>query len=268
MAYVIMFLFFGIFCFFAYHAWMYRNPWRLYLVFGPKGSGKTTLITKLAFKYNKKGYKVYSSTWVPGVYYFDPADIGNIRFDQKSVVFCDEAGILFDNRDFKNFTKEKRNFFKYQRQYRVIMYLFSQAFDVDKKIRDLTDYLYIMDTFANCISIARRIRKKPKIVPSPTDGSDTIGERLQFAPLWAWPFGGCHITWIPHWVQYFKSFDPPELPEGSFTYVEPVEVEDVLHRGIHAFERLGGSCRDRLKALPFFPESCDIQDGETGEKSF
>ena len=36
--------------------WM--NPYKLYLVFGKKGSGKSTYLVKLACKYLKKGWYV------------------------------------------------------------------------------------------------------------------------------------------------------------------------------------------------------------------
>lgn len=38
----------------AYHMIKYRNPYKLYMVFGKKGSGKTTMMTKTALKYLKK----------------------------------------------------------------------------------------------------------------------------------------------------------------------------------------------------------------------
>lgn len=242
---------FLIFLYVVYNCIKFRNPYRLFLVFGPKGSGKTTLITKLTFKYLKKGRKVYSSVWVPGVYYFDADKVGSISFDPNSVIFCDEAGIIFDNRDFKNFSKSKRDFFKFQRQYRLTIYLFSQAFDVDKKVRDLTDYLYIIKNYFNCISVAKRIRKTPKVVQSQTDGSDTIGEKLEFSPIYTWPFGGAIFTWIPHWVKFFKSFDPPELPEGQFIYVEAIENDNILSRTL---SRIGGACG----SCPSLSKAADI----------
>ena len=48
-----------IFLFITFHVIVYRNPYKLYMVFGKKGSGKTTLMTKLAIQYQKKGWDVY-----------------------------------------------------------------------------------------------------------------------------------------------------------------------------------------------------------------
>ena len=55
----IMVLLFCVFMFFAYHAFKYRNPYKLYMCFGRKGSGKTTLMTKLGLQYQKKGWNVF-----------------------------------------------------------------------------------------------------------------------------------------------------------------------------------------------------------------
>lgn len=195
----------------------YRNPYRLYMVFGKKGSGKTTLITKLTFKHLKKGWKVYSTVPTPGAYLFDAKDIGKIMFDSDSVVFLDEGGILFDNRNFKAFREDTRNWFKYQRHYRVKVYVFSQAFDIDVKLRNLTDYMYLTNCYFNVISVARRVQRKIVIVHPNAQGESRIADDLDFTPWFFAPFGGLIITWIPAWIKYFDSFEAPELEPGSFT---------------------------------------------------
>lgn len=209
---------------FSYFAFMflivygskYRNPYRLYMVFGKKGSGKTTLITKLAFKHLKRGWKVYSTVPTPGAYLFDAKDIGKIMFDCDSVVFCDEGGILFDNRNFKAFREDTRNWFKYQRHYRVKVYVFSQAFDIDVKLRNLTDFMYLTNCYFNVISVARRVQRKIVIVHPNAQGESRIADDMEFTPWFLAPFGGLIITWIPNWIKYFDSFDAPELEPGSF----------------------------------------------------
>lgn len=37
----------------------YLNPYKLYVIFGPKGVGKSTLLQKLAAYYIKRGFNVY-----------------------------------------------------------------------------------------------------------------------------------------------------------------------------------------------------------------
>lgn len=205
----------------------YRNPYRFYMVFGKKGSGKSTLIAKLCYKHLKKGWIVYSTMPVPGAYLFDPKDIGKISFKQNSVVFIDEAGMIFDNRDFKNFRNDTRDWFKLQRHYRVKVYVFSQAFDIDVKLRNLTDYMYLTNCYFNTIAIARRVSRKIVIVHASAQGESRIADDMDFNSILLAPFGGLFITWIPTWIKYFDSFDAPELPEGEFIKCEfPVDFEE------------------------------------------
>ena len=58
----------------------YLNPYKLYMVFGKKGSGKSTLMTRLALDHLGKGWRVYCTEPinVPGVRLFDVSDIGKL----------------------------------------------------------------------------------------------------------------------------------------------------------------------------------------------
>ena len=163
--YIFIFLV-GVFLIFfiAYHVVKYRNPYKLFMVFGKKGAGKSTLMCKLALKYSKKGRPVYCNVPIPGTYYFNVDQIGCKGFPENSVVMIDEVGMIWDNRNFKSFREDVRDYFKLQRHYRHTVYLFSQSFDVDKKLRDLTDNMYLIRNFFNCFTIARRITKTITIV--------------------------------------------------------------------------------------------------------
>lgn len=196
-------------------SWQYRNPYKLYMVFGKKGSGKTTLMNKLAIRYRKRGWKVYSDREVPGCYLFDINDFGKVCFPPDSLILVDEVGLVWDNRNFKSFPEHVKRYFKYQRQYRNVVYLFSQSFDVDKKIRDLTDHLYIVSNVLNIFSVARRVTKKITIVHADrsAQGESKIVDDYNIdSILWAF-FGSVEVTYIPKYVKYFKSFDPPALPD-------------------------------------------------------
>ena len=221
-----------ILAFFVYHILKYRNPYKLYMLFGKKGSGKTTFIVKMAIKYMRQGRTVYSTVPVPGAYGFNPQDLGKLMFEPNSVVFFDEAGILFDNRDFKNFSKDKVEYLKLMRHYGVTIYMFSQAFDIDKKIRDLTDYCYLVTNWFNCISVARKINRRITIVHADKGGTGEshLADDMDFTPWFTIPFGGAIFTWIPAWTKYFNSFDAPELPKKDFIYYDP--REDLYHVSI------------------------------------
>lgn len=208
----------------------YRNGFTLNMFIGKKGAGKTTLITKLTFKYLKRGWKVYSNVEVPGAFIYDPAKIGQLDFDQNSIVFCDEIGMIFDNREFAKFDNAKRDWFKLQRHYKVKFYAFSQAWDIDKKIRALTDNIYLIDSYFNCISVARKVRRKLTIVHPDGASESRIADDLEFTPWWQAPFGGLMITWLPSWMMFFNSFDAPNLELKEFEYYPLPDNFDVNHK--------------------------------------
>lgn len=123
----------------------YSNPYTLTMIFGKKGSGKTTTMTKLAHQAQRRGQAVYSNIPLPGCFLISDEDIGFKQIPPNSVLLVDEVGMIWDNRQFKNFKPEVRDWFKLQRHYRVKVYLFSQTFDIDKKLRDLTDDMYLIE---------------------------------------------------------------------------------------------------------------------------
>lgn len=202
----------------GYHMIKYANPYKLYMVFGKKGSGKTTLMTKLALKYQKKGFRVYCNVEIPGCYLFDIEDFGLVHFPERSLILIDEVNLIWDNRDFKNFPKHIQKYFRLQRHYRHTVYLFSQTFDVDKKIRDLCDHLYLVQNFMNCFSVARRVTKHITIVHADksAQGESKIVDDYKIDPIWLAAFGSVRFTYIPKYAKYFKSFDPPQLTQKEF----------------------------------------------------
>ena len=199
----------------------YLNPYKLIFIFGKKGSGKTTTLTKIALDNIRKGFKVYSTIEIPGTYLFDIRELGIKTFDPKSVVLCDEIGMVWDARDFSKFPKYVRDFFKYQRQYKLKVYLFSQTFDVDKKIRDLTDEMYLLTNVARVFSVQRRILKKICIKDAP-DGTSSLSEDYKFDSIL---LGGIKITFIPRYVAFFKSYDPKQLAYIDGKYLDMNELQ-------------------------------------------
>lgn len=113
------------------------NPYKLYVIIGNKGTGKTAYMTSLAYKYSKKGYNIYTNYGI-----FNPLKFKYWLEDYppKSVLFIDEIGLVHDNRGFKSFPEECTEFYKYQRKNELIIYVSSQDVDFDKKIRKVADY--------------------------------------------------------------------------------------------------------------------------------
>lgn len=201
----------------------YLNPYKLIMVFGKKGCGKSTTIAKLSLRYRKKGWTVYSTEDTPGTYKIDPSQIGYVQLQPHSVLFVDEVGMIWDNRQFKNFRPEVRDFFKLQRHYKVKVYLFSQTFDIDKKIRDLTDEMYLLHNVFRVFSYGKRISKNIVLNKSTADSPSKIDEDLVFDNiLWFWA-GSRTITFIPKYAKMFDSYKIKDLARYDFEQV-PVYV--------------------------------------------
>jgi hypothetical protein len=190
------------------------------MIFGKKGSGKTTLLTKLSIQHRLKGWNVYSNVHVPFAYKIDDGDVGFKQIPPESVLLIDEVGMIWDNRDFKSFKKEVRDWFKLQRHYRVKVYLFSQAFDIDKKLRDLTDDMYLVEIKMRIFSYARRILKRPTLKEAMGDSESRLVEELKFQSFFLFWCGSRRFTFIPKYAKYFDSFEVPPLPEKEYEYID------------------------------------------------
>lgn len=201
----------------------YLNPYKLYLIFGKKGSGKSTLLTKLAVQARKAGKTVYTTEYIPDTYQISIDDIGIYDFEKGSVLLVDEVGMKWDNRKYKEFKDFHRDFFKLQRHYNLTVYLFSQTFDVDKKIRDLTDNMYLCKRFMRVFSIARKIDRTVVLNNSTAEAPSSIDENLTFVPIFL-P-GAVKVTYIPKYTKYFDSFNVPQLKYKMFEHVPALECQ-------------------------------------------
>ena len=160
----LLFLFFFIFVF-CLVTRNYVNPYKLIFVFGKKGSGKSTLLTKLAIQYSRKKWSVFTTENIPGTQNIsDPRQIFSMNFPEKSCIFIDEVSLIWDNRDFKNMDKRVIEWFRYQRHHKCRVYFFSQTFDIDKKLRDLADDMFLVNKFLRVFVVAKHIVRKPVVV--------------------------------------------------------------------------------------------------------
>lgn len=108
--------------------------------FGVPGSGKTSMAAWLTRNSLKKSYKVLSNVEIKGAYILDPDDLGkyDMSFDGEGAhVVYDEGSLDFDNRNHKEFAKsDKPKYFALHRHMINRVDVFSQGYDIDKRIRD------------------------------------------------------------------------------------------------------------------------------------
>lgn len=194
----------------------YLNPYKLTMVFGKKGSGKSTLMVRMAYEYLARGWTVFCTERLDGCVYIDYNDIGFKSIPPRSILLVDEVGMIWDNRNFKNFKNEVRDWFKLQRHYKVKVVLFSQTFDIDKKLRDLTDDMFLCTNVARVFSYAKRITRRVVLVQPGPDTPARIDEELAYDSIIWWPFGSRILTFIPKWAPYFDSHNCPILPEADW----------------------------------------------------
>lgn len=183
------------------------KPYILSIYFGVPGSGKTTYAAYLAKKDLKKKRKVYSNVPITGTIKVDKSDFGRYMINDCRILL-DEAGIDYNNRDFKKFTDSENYFFKYHRHYQVHLDLFSQGYDeMDKKLRLLAQKLYVVKKSLIPFFIVRRtIGKRVGI----NEMSKEIIDEYYFRPFsYKWIF--CPLVW-----SMFNTYSRKELPEREW----------------------------------------------------
>lgn len=183
------------------------NPYKLIFLFGKKGSGKSTLLTKIGYKYDRKGWTVYTTEKLPGLHDLsDPKQIFDIDFPERSCILIDEVSLIWDNRDFKHMDKRVVEWFRYQRHHKCRVYFFSQTFDIDKKLRDLADEMYLVEKYLRVFVVAKHIVRKPVVVhPGPDSPARIDDDMIVDGPLLTF-FGGKLFAFIPYWSRKFNSY--------------------------------------------------------------
>lgn len=199
------------FCVLFFFSRKYANPFKLIFLFGKKGSGKSTYMVRQMLRYQRKGWHVYTDmegVLIPGVRFFDSKDLTSFRPEPYSALFLDEVGISMDARDFKKFPPGLRDFFKYVRKMKCVVYMNSQSFDVDKKVRDTTDGMALLVAIAGCITLYRPIVRQVALVEASAAGESRIADNLRFRSVFSW-----RLIWMPAYFRYFDTASMPDRPE-------------------------------------------------------
>lgn len=192
--------------------------------FGLPGSGKTTVMTKLAKQaVRSKRYKnVYGNVHltIPGYTYIDNDCIGRYELVD-GLILIDEATLFADSRDYKTFGKQRTEFFMLHRHDNVDIILFSQSWDaVDKKIRTITDRVYYIFKPAFLGHWFTKYYRIPYdiIIPDPKKNQQSLGEIIQgyCKPNFFQRLITSKTIFRPLYYKYFDSWERtprPELPD-------------------------------------------------------
>lgn len=184
------------------------QPHVLSVYFGVPGSGKTTFAAWLAKRDLKHGLRVYSNVPITGTYHLDvKEDIGRHMITNARIII-DEAGVEYNNRNYRNFSDEEVYFFKYHRHYQTAVDIFSQGYDdMDKKLRTLAQRYYVVKKSLIPFCIYRQqIAKRVGV----DENSKQIIDEYYFVP-----FGRKYI-FAPLLWSSFNTLSRKQLPEKPF----------------------------------------------------
>lgn len=213
-----------------------KRPLELNVYFGVPGSGKTTYaayLTRQARRESavirlcrrfpcrftrwilngpnwKRACPVWSNVPIQGAYQLNAkTDIG-VYMIQNGKMIIDEAGVEFNNRDYKSFPKPAIRFFKYHRHYGMSVDVFSQSFDdMDVTLRRLAQNFYVVRrSLIPFFVVAKRIRRKV--------GIDENSHQLVDAYSFGLPILDTRRIFCPPLWKMFDSYDVDELPEKEW----------------------------------------------------
>lgn len=210
--------------------------------FGVPGCGKTTQLTKIAIKELKKkalGLSRYDHIYTinfecAGCIHITFKDLANYKF-LNSLILIDEITLDADNRSFKTFPSEIRDFFILHRHLGLdIIYATQNYENVDKKIRDVTNDLWYMSK--SVVPLLRNFTTSKKIYRKININEHTselvLGYRFcnLIESIFARNF---EVTFRPFTYKYFDSFD--ELTLSSRPEYSNIKTTRIPKKTILAF---------------------------------
>ena len=189
--------------------------------FGVPGVGKSTILCR-EYKKNKRRYDhIYTiNIQIKGVEMLDYHDLEKYKF-KNTLILWDEITMDADNRAFKSFSKELRDFFLLHRHLGCDVIYATQNFEnVDKKVRDLTSELWYMSKSVipgfRSFTSSKRIYRKININEFTSDL--TLGYR--FCNFLEMLFvSNFKLTFRPFYYHYFDTHDELSL-KGRVLYEE------------------------------------------------
>lgn len=196
------------------------------LYFGLPGCGKTTMLSKIAYRTSRRIGKrscpythIYGNVPLSGIDHYTVIEFNDLgTYDiRNALILIDEATLEVDNRDYKSFKQHTKQFFLLHRHYNCDLCLFTQQWDaIDKKIRVITDRVYYMYKRGLLRRWITRMYRVPYgiIIPDPKKSdSEKLGEIIQgyckphfFVRLFS------PRLFRPFYYRFFDSWISPKLP--------------------------------------------------------
>lgn len=186
--------------------------------FGVPGSGKSTVAACLARKAIKADIPVWSNLYIRGAYALDARKDLGVSMISDGLIIVDEAGIDYNNRNFKSFDDTQNFFWKYHRHYKTKIAVFSQSFeDFDKKIRLLAQRYYVVSrSILPFFICCHEYTKKVGVNELTKDFCD------EYVPV-PWYCGGIKLFFAPPAWKMFDSYSRRELPSKEWQKWEDVK---------------------------------------------
>lgn len=209
-----------------------KHPIQLNVYFGVPGAGKTTyaaylsrecfresIVIRLCKRFpsrlsswilNGKSWKrkipVWSNVPIAGTYKLNAREDIGVYDISCGKMIIDEAGVEFNNRDYKAFPKAAIKFFKYHRHCKVSVDVFSQSFDdMDVTIRRLAQNFYVVKrSLIPYMVVIKRITRKV--------GIDENTHQITDCYSFGLPILDTKRIWCPPLWKMFDSYDYDPLP--------------------------------------------------------
>lgn len=205
---------FIIFCF------QQQSEYTTLLYIGDKGVGKSCIICMEVLEHMNKGWNTYTDAHVSinGCKPIDPRILETHTVLPRSLVCVDEGKLCFDNRSYASWPKGLTEWFVLQRHYYSKVIICSQAVNVDKTIRDLSDRIVYITKLLGVFALMRPLEKtvKGNDDTSVNDNPMLKGYKFSFFLFW-------RLVYLPKYYKYNDSFAAPERP------LVPGSLEEIVY---------------------------------------
>lgn len=214
---------FGFIALFAVLTRKYKIDNNIQIFIASLGSGKSTTITAMCKRDVRRGINcaVNCDDISVGNKHYKTEDLGFDEIHDYNI-YIDEGSLFFDNRRYmsdKKYRETSNEFVSWLRGVRHDnnnIYLFTQSYDVDKKLRTLASSIWIGYRYFRVFTVWRRLKKSVALRDDAISADTQISDKLVFVPLFM-P-SAVKVVFLPFHVKDFNSYKPLK------TYRKPMEL--------------------------------------------